>query len=103
MTILSGSEEKVSVSKDLTTQTLDIRQTTHGSYFERSHVCNRIREAILQDAPELADDQLQSVIMIADKLSRIVCGKADTHDHWLDISGYAMLVADRLENENTAN
>lgn len=88
---------------NLTALTLDTRQTTHGSYYERSQICNRIREAILQDDPSLDDDQLQSVIMIADKLSRIVCGKADTHDHWLDISGYAMLVADRLENENKTN
>ena len=30
-------------------------------------------------------------------LGRILAGDPNFHDHWLDISGYAKLVADRLE------
>jgi hypothetical protein len=35
--------------------------------------------------------------MIVHKISRIVNGNPDKVDHWVDIAGYATLVADRLE------
>lgn len=77
-------------------ETRDTRETTHGSFVHRSRVCGNIRAAMLSECGALEPDQAQALIMIADKASRIVCGKANTHDHWLDIAGYAMLVADRV-------
>ena len=35
--------------------------------------------------------------MIVTKIARIVNGSPDKVDHWVDIAGYATLVADRLE------
>ena len=44
-----------------------------------------------------ADDQWEALEMIVHKMARIVNGNPDNADSWLDIAGYAMLVADRLE------
>lgn len=45
----------------------------------------------------LADDQKEALEMIAHKLGRIINGDPDYADSWVDIAGYAKLVADRLE------
>jgi hypothetical protein len=44
-----------------------------------------------------SDDQWEALEMIVHKIGRIVNGSPDKVDHWKDIAGYAMLVADRLE------
>ncbi|CAB4124724.1 hypothetical protein UFOVP61_31 [uncultured Caudovirales phage] len=45
----------------------------------------------------LADDQREALDMIAHKLGRIVNGDPNYADSWVDIAGYAQLVADRLQ------
>ena len=42
--------------------------------------------------------QREAVDMILHKISRIVNGNPNILDHWIDISGYAMLAADRIGN-----
>lgn len=44
-------------------------------------------------------DQRESIQMICHKLARIANGDPDYADSWVDIAGYAKLVADRLEGE----
>lgn len=44
----------------------------------------------------LADDQKESLDMITHKIGRIMNGDPDYGDSWVDIAGYAQLVADRL-------
>jgi hypothetical protein len=44
-----------------------------------------------------ADDQWEALEMIVHKIGRIVNGNPDVTDHWVDIAGYATLIADRLE------
>jgi hypothetical protein len=44
-----------------------------------------------------ADDQWEALEMIVHKMGRIVNGNPDEVDHWVDIAGYATLVADRLQ------
>jgi hypothetical protein len=46
---------------------------------------------------ELEDDQIEALDMIASKIARIVNGNPDHVDSWVDIAGYAQLVADRLQ------
>ena len=48
---------------------------------------------------ELAADQREALFMICHKLGRIVNGDPDYGDSWVDIAGYAKLVADRLEGK----
>ncbi len=49
------------------------------------------------DMADIADDQREALFMIAHKIGRIVNGDPDYADSWVDIAGYAKLVADRLE------
>jgi hypothetical protein len=42
-------------------------------------------------------DQAEALDMICHKIGRIVNGDPDYADSWIDIAGYAKLVADRLE------
>lgn len=45
----------------------------------------------------LDDDQREALAMIAHKIARILNGDPDYADSWVDIAGYAKLVADRLQ------
>ena len=56
--------------------------------------------AIARNDLHLFPDQLMSLDMIAVKISRIVNGNPSHRDSWLDIAGYAMLVADRLQGKS---
>ena len=44
----------------------------------------------------LQDDQKEALEMIAHKLGRVLNGDPNYADSWVDIAGYAQLVADRL-------
>lgn len=57
--------------------------------FEESEIVNSI--------DDIDDDMSESLFMIAHKLGRIVNGNPWYADSWVDIAGYAKLVADRLE------
>lgn len=46
--------------------------------------------------PKLAPDQKEALEMIAHKIARILNGDPNYADSWVDIAGYATLVADRL-------
>lgn len=45
----------------------------------------------------LTPDQREALEMIAHKIGRILNGDPNYADSWVDIAGYAKLVADRLE------
>lgn len=47
----------------------------------------------------LAPDMQQALTTIADKIARILNGDPDYADNWVDIAGYATLVANRLEGK----
>lgn len=47
----------------------------------------------------LTPDQQEALDMICHKIGRIVNGDPNYADSWVDIAGYAKLVADRLEGE----
>jgi len=55
-----------------------------------------VQNALNNRDKTLAHDQAESLDMIIHKIGRIVNGNPDVVDHWLDIAGYAQLVADRL-------
>lgn len=47
----------------------------------------------------LAPDQKEALDMIAHKIGRILNGDPNYADSWIDIAGYAQLVADRLNGK----
>lgn len=80
--------------------TLDERGNQYGSFMEGANIAIRLKgimhNAIARNDAHLFPDQILALDMIAVKLSRIVNGNASHRDSWLDIAGYAKLVADRL-------
>lgn len=48
---------------------------------------------------EMDDDQREALHMIAHKIARILNGDPNYPDSWVDIAGFATLVADRLEGK----
>jgi len=81
--------------------TLDARALDYGKFIEGAEVMQMLKR-VVQNAlnnrdKTLAHDQAEAMDMIIHKIGRIVNGNPDVVDHWLDIAGYAKLVADRLE------
>ena len=56
-----------------------------------------VASALVKRNKTLAPDQQESLDMILHKIGRIVNGDPDYDDSWVDIAGYAKLVADRLQ------
>ena len=81
--------------------TLDARAVEYGKFIEGAEVMQmlkRVVQAALNNRDKtLAHDQAEAMDMIIHKIGRIINGNPDVVDHWLDIAGYAQLVADRLE------
>ena len=78
---------------------LDERHNTYGTFSGVADVTQKIKHCLTRGDSyhKLAPDQKESLDMIASKLGRIVNGDPDYADSWIDIAGYAKLVADRLE------
>lgn len=81
--------------------TLDARAVDYGLFIEGAEVMQLLKR-VVQNALNnrdkvLAHDQAEAIDMIIHKIGRIVNGNPDVVDHWVDIAGYAKLVADRLE------
>ena len=86
---------------DQVDETLDARAVEYGKFIEGAEVMQmlkRVVQAALNNRDKtLAHDQAEAMDMIIHKMGRIINGNPDAVDHWLDIAGYAKLVADRLE------
>ncbi len=81
--------------------TLKERGSRYGAFIDHA-ACTQALKDILRlysAAKTLAPDQQEALDMICHKMGRIVCGDPDYADSWVDIAGYAKLVADRLEGE----
>jgi hypothetical protein len=80
--------------------TLDARAVDYGKFIEGAEVMQMLKRVVLNALNNrdktLAHDQSESLDMIIHKIGRIINGNPDVVDHWLDIAGYAQLVADRL-------
>lgn len=87
---------------DQVTQVLEERGTRYGKFRDQATITATLKDAIrrhrhMHRADNLADDQQEALDMICHKIGRIVNGDPNYADSWVDIAGYAMLVADRLE------
>jgi hypothetical protein len=91
----------IEMYEDEVDATLDARAVDYGKFIEGAEVMQMLKR-VVQNAlnnrdKTLAHDQAEAMDMIIHKIGRIVNGNPDVVDHWLDIAGYAKLVADRLE------
>ena len=87
-------------TEDRVEKILDERATTYGSFINVALFAQEMKEIIRSALDEqnvsLQADHLEALDMIASKIARIVIGDPHHVDSWLDIAGYAKLVADRL-------
>ena len=101
-TFTPKQEPEVTAKEELDT-VLDKREEQYGSYMQSADTAIKIKSAIhnaiARNDLHLYPDQLMSLDMIAVKISRIVNGNPAHRDSWLDIAGYATLVADRLQGK----
>lgn len=93
-------EPEVEAKANEVENVLDARADQYGSFMQSAEVAIKIKSimhnSIARKDMHLFPDQMLALDMIAVKLSRIVGGNPAHRDSWLDIAGYAKLVADRL-------
>jgi len=86
--------------------TLAERGKRYGRFMDHANTTVQLKQVISRALnnlhyDQLAADQQEALDMICHKIGRIVCGDPDYADSWIDIAGYAKLVANRLEKEST--
>jgi hypothetical protein len=80
---------------------LDERGKRYGTFVGHAEVSQQLKtvmnDALMQRDKDLTNDQYEALDMIAHKIARIINGDPNYADSWIDIAGYAQLVADRLQ------
>ena len=86
---------------DTVTRILTERGNRYGKFTDHAEVTQTLKTvvatALRKRNKTLANDQQEALDMICHKIGRIVNGDPDYDDSWVDIAGYAKLVADRLQ------
>jgi hypothetical protein len=77
------------------------RGARYGKFTGHAEISQSLKHTVYRAAAErgtkLKPDQVEALDMICHKIARIINGDPDYADSWVDIAGYAKLVADRLE------
>lgn len=88
------------------TATLQERGQRYGDFLGHARITGGLKSVIFDALSErdkiLASDQQEALDMICHKIGRIINGDSNYADSWHDIAGYAQLVADRLNREQTS-
>ena len=81
---------------------LEERGARYGKFENHAKISQDIKAMIYKNGKfaHMDADQQEALEMIAHKIARILNGDPNYADNWIDIAGYAKLVADRLENQN---
>ena len=85
--------------------TLERHDVNYGRFYRQGIISQQLKQDFRSSAGgegwlKLANDQRETLDMMANKISRILNGNPNIFDHWFDLAGYAMLIANRLkENE----
>jgi hypothetical protein len=80
-------------------ETLVHRGTRYGSFDEHANITQRLK-LNMKNTPNwgvLPNNMKESLEMIAHKIGRILNGDPTYDDSWVDIAGYATLVANDLQ------
>jgi hypothetical protein len=92
---------KVTTKATDVAETLKARGDKYGTFVGHAAITQTLKRAIYEHAKAhdktFTDDQVEALDMICHKIGRIVNGDPNYADSWIDIAGYAKLVADRLE------
>lgn len=83
------------------TQTLTERGERYGKFMDHARISQSFKSFVRNSHGEkwktMSFDQQEALEMIFHKIARILNGDPHYADSWVDIAGYAQLVADRLE------
>jgi hypothetical protein len=79
------------------TEILDERGKRYGKFKDHAEISQRLKYVVRDRRDVLSDDQREALEMICHKIARILNGDPNYADSWVDIAGYAQLVADRLQ------
>lgn len=96
ITLPAKTENTISVGEVLDQRAVDYGQFKHGAELMQG-MKRLVADHAQRHGKTFADDQWEALEMIIHKVGRIVNGNPDKVDHWIDIAGYAKLVALRLE------
>lgn len=82
---------------------LNERGSRYGDFMGHAEVTQQLKNVmmahLIKKHKALVVDQQEALEMIFHKVGRIVNGDPDYVDSWVDIAGYAQLVADRLQEK----
>lgn len=82
-------------------ETINERAVDYGKFKDGAALMQGMKRLVADHArahdKTFADDQWEALEMILHKIGRIVNGNPDKVDSWVDIAGYATLIADRLQ------
>ncbi len=82
---------------------LEERGSRYGPFISHAMITQLLKGTmntyLTQHSKTLMPDQQEALDMIFHKIGRILNGDPDYADSWIDIAGYAKLVADRLEGK----
>jgi len=82
---------------------LDERGSRYGPFTTHAAITQQLKSVVEKHlyhrGKVMAYDQKEALDMIFHKIGRIINGDPDYADSWVDIAGYAKLVADRLEGK----
>jgi len=94
----TGVQDKTSVDA-----ILDERGKRYGTFEGHAEISQAFKEVISTHLEIrnkiLPTDMCEALDMISHKMARIINGDPNYADSWVDIAGYAKLVADRLEGK----
>ncbi|AQW87124.1 hypothetical protein CPIN18021_0277 [Campylobacter pinnipediorum subsp. caledonicus] len=76
---------------------LEQREQTHGTFEEQSSISQTLKHTLGKYSYKLTPQQREAMQMIMHKQARILAGDPNVKDHWVDIAGYATLVAKELK------
>ncbi len=87
-------------------EVLKERGTRYGVFMGQARIAQSLHIVLRQGMEmagkntfDFAQDELEAMHMIVNKIARIYNGDNHYSDSWRDIAGYATLVADRLDND----
>jgi len=101
--MFEGVEQVSASTSDTIDAVLDERGSRYGKFATHAEITQTLKRQaawyLSQQNKKLNFDQQEALDMIFHKIGRIINGDPDYPDSWVDIAGYAKLVADRLEGK----
>lgn len=78
------------------------REARYGTFEGHARISQDLKAVMHERSgwDNLKPDQREALEMIQHKIARILNGDPNYADNWIDIAGYATLVANRLEKED---